>query len=123
MDFKYAIYQLTKGKKVRRPSWTEGSYLHVRGGQILNNKNESVDFSYINSMLATDWEVYEDSSLNSKMIEASYSQSRYSFVTGSVAKEEDLKKAVKSLKMLDIGNMTQEGYEYFVDKVFGANLI
>ena len=61
MEFKEMIEQIMQGKKVKRHSWCDGSYLHLRKNEIVNNFDVEVRFSNINSLTADDWEVYEES--------------------------------------------------------------
>jgi len=48
---------MQNGHKVRRPSWVDSAYLKIKGGRIINNCGEDVNFCFANSLLSDDWEV------------------------------------------------------------------
>jgi len=59
MNFLEAVKAMKEGKKVRRPSWREESYLILRGHTIGHSNGEQAYLTY-NSIEATDWEIVID---------------------------------------------------------------
>ncbi len=59
-DIIIAMEWLKSGKKIRREGWNTGNFLTLtKSGRIINNYGETVEISFIDTMLATDWRTYE----------------------------------------------------------------
>ncbi len=57
MNFQFMLVVLRNGKKVRRSCWIKGSYIVVRGNQIVNDRGDKVKFSNINCFNVNDYEI------------------------------------------------------------------
>jgi len=101
--FQWAIAQMQKGKKVRRPLWGDTSYIRLRGHTI---EHSSGGKAYLtdSSIMAVDWVVVE---------EEDYS---YLFSPKMIEEERDLF-SPKILKLLEDGTPDEE-FKKAV-KVFG----
>lgn len=60
MNFEQAINQLSKGKKVRRPSWEDGSYWILLREEMICWKNGTSAHVHLNQINANDWEIYKE---------------------------------------------------------------
>jgi len=63
MEFKEAVEELKKGKKIRRCKWTNKDYYiyvdkDMECGDIWTIRDTHIDFN-MSDFVATDWEVYE----------------------------------------------------------------
>ncbi len=59
INFNEVLKILIEGKKVRRKNWNENDFIHIVNDQIVNRKNIPSYLSYISTLTANDWEIYE----------------------------------------------------------------
>lgn len=61
MNIIEAIQLLKEGNKIRRTNWDDGAYLQLGlDEKIINNSGEDVKLNFISTLLADDWEVFEE---------------------------------------------------------------
>lgn len=71
-NFTEILKYLIEGKKVRRFSWKDGDYLQIIDGQILNKNNIAPDLSHLSTLIADDWEIFQEHFRLSDWIEDSF---------------------------------------------------
>lgn len=63
-NFYEMLVWLEQGKKVRRVTWSLGSFLYVDNNIIVNNFHEPVKFCHMGCFKKTDWVILEDFDLS-----------------------------------------------------------
>lgn len=56
--FEEILFEIRKGKKVRRKSWENNEFIQLKYGNILNQNNEK--YFIDNNVLADDWEIFKE---------------------------------------------------------------
>lgn len=105
MTLKEALIALAEGKKVRRHSWTKGSYLHLTPNGLFNEDGTSERFL----MAGNDWELYEEPKKKIKvfewLVEGFYSKP---VIKGDILSEEEAKKKYPGAKLTPLRSFEVE---------------
>lgn len=59
-DVSTAILMMKKGYKVRRKTWSEGSYIFLIGNQILDETNATLASALVRNIHEDNWEIYKE---------------------------------------------------------------
>ena len=105
VKFNTAIKWMRAGKKVKRPSWKEGSYLILGVDESILYKGFTNARIHLNQMEATDWEIYsekpEDELKTLKDFDTGMPEQ---FVNMKRLKQEAIKRVKHYLKELEMDN-------------------
>jgi len=75
--FPQMVSWLRKGKKVRRPIWSEGSYWTLGMDERISWVDGATAHIHLNQIEATDWEIYEETEVTFTVFDLTLDQIAY----------------------------------------------